>query len=135
MRALVATALGVLLVDLVEEEVIDDDPSDELPLPDDAEVSLPLLVTAARSGSTVVAVIDRKPPLVVSHDAGVTWREAGAGLPPGRFVAISHHNPDRVLFAGASRLYLSEDGGRFWRVLALELEDVSAVAWVEDQED
>ena len=47
-------------------------------------LALPRVVAAAAAGSTVVAVVDRKPPLVVSHDAGITWRETGGGLPPGR---------------------------------------------------
>ena len=115
MHALVSTALGVLLVDLEEEEVIDGRPMNcRSP---DAGVSLPRLVAAARQGSTVVAVVDRKPPLLVSYDAGTTWRESGAGLPPGRCVSISPATTDRVLYATATRLYLSEDGGRFWHAL------------------
>ena len=46
-------------------------------------LNLPRLVAAAAAGSTVVAVVDTKPPLVVSHDAGATWRESGRGLPAG----------------------------------------------------
>ena len=133
MYALVATALGVLLVDLDEEEVIGEEPG-ELPSDPDADVSLPRVVAAAREGSTVVAVVDHKPPLLVSYDAGMTWREAGAGLPPGRCVAISADHPDRILYATATRLYLSEDGGRFWRSLAPELEDVRAIAWADPDE-
>ena len=131
MRALVATALGVLLVDLDEEEVLDGPPQD-LPPPDDGAVTLPRLVAAARSGSTVVAVVDRKPPLLVSHDAGTTWREAGGGLPPGRDVAIAGDDPDVVLFAGAERLFLSLDGARFWHALTLELPEITAVAFADD---
>jgi hypothetical protein len=130
MHALVATGLGVVLVDLDGEEVIGEAP-DELPVDPDAGVSLPRLVAAARQGSTVVAVVDRKPPLLVSYDAGTTWRESGAGLPAGRCVAISPDHPDHVLYATSSRLYLSEDGGRFWRSLAPELEDVRAIAWAD----
>jgi hypothetical protein len=132
MRALVATALGVLLVDLDEEEVLDGAPQDRLPPPDDGTVTLPRLVATARSGSTVVAVVDRKPPLLVSHDAGTTWREAGGGLPPGRDVAIAGDDPDVVLFAGAERLFLSLDGARFWHALTLELPEITAVAFADD---
>ena len=35
-----------------------------------------------------------------------------------------------MLFATESRLYVSEDGGRFWRVLDVELVGITAVAWV-----
>ena len=81
---------------------------------------------AAASGSTVVAVVDRRPPLLVSGDAGATWREAGGGLPPGFAVAIDPDDPDRVLYAARNRLYLSADGGRFWRGLEPELPDIEA---------
>jgi hypothetical protein len=86
-------------------------------------------VAASAAGATVVAVVDRRPPLVVSYDAGTTWSEAGGGLPPGFDVAVDPADPDRILFAARNRLYLSMDGGRFWRSLAPELPDVEAVAW------
>ena len=41
------------------------------------ELELPRLVAASAAGATVVAVVDRRPPLLVSGDAGATWREAG----------------------------------------------------------
>lgn len=129
MDVLAETPLGLVRVDLEsgEAELLGDGT-----LPRRAHgLTLPLLVDADRHGSRVVAVIDRRPPLVVSDDAGVTWREAGGGLPRGRAVAISPEHPDRVVFATASRLYLSEDGGRFWRSLPAELIDVTAVAWDE----
>ena len=129
MKALVQTALGVLVVDLESEEVVDEDGPDTLPGVEPAGVELPKLVAGARHGSAVVAVVDRRPPLLVSHDAGLTWREAGAGLPPGRAVAIAPDDPDTMLFAGRERLYVSRDGGRFWQVLAIELPEISAVAF------
>lgn len=127
MRALATTALGTVLVDLAsgDSELVDDD----VPAGEPVDVSLPLLVAADRVGSRIVAVVGRRPPLVISDDAGTTWREAGGGLPPGRAVAISFEQPDHIVFATDSRLYVSEDGGRFWRVLAPELIDVAAVAW------
>jgi photosystem II stability/assembly factor-like uncharacterized protein len=127
MRALATTALGTVLVDLAsgDSELVDDD----VPAGEPVDVSLPLLVAADRVGSRIVAVVGRRPPLVISDDAGTTWREAGGGLPPGRAVAISPDQPDHIVFATDSRLYVSEDGGRFWRVLAPELIDVAAVAW------
>jgi hypothetical protein len=92
-------------------------------------VSLPRVVEAVASGSTVVALVDARPPLMVSHDAGRTWRESGRGLPTGRAVAISEESPDHVLFAAESRLYVSTDGARFWRALGLELPGIQAVSW------
>lgn len=127
MNAAVRTVAGSWLVDLETEELIGTDVhvSAAEPVP----VSLPLLVAAAAAGSTVVAVVDRRPPLAISHDAGRTWHEAGGGLPKGTAVAIDEENPDRILYAARNRLYLSGDGGRFWRVLAPELPKIEAVAF------
>jgi hypothetical protein len=95
--------------------------------PPQIELTLPLVVSAAATGSTVVAVVDRRPPLVVSNDAGSTWREAGGGLPAGRAVAIGEDNPDLVLYAARNRLYLSTNGGVFWRALVVELPEIEAL--------
>ena len=126
MRALVSTVDGVFEVDLDEEEVLGivDAPVE----PPRVEVSLPLVVAAASSGSTVIAIVDRRPPLAISNDAGRTWREAGGGLPPGRALAIAGDDPDYVLYAARNRLHLSENGGLFWRSLAVELPEIEAVA-------
>ncbi len=126
MRALVRTVDGVFEVDLEEQEVLGlaDAPVEPRAL----ELPLPRVVAAAASGSTVIAVVDRRPPLAISNDAGRTWREAGGGLPAGRAIAIAQENPDVVLYAARNRLYLSEDGGRFWRSLAPELPKIEAVA-------
>ena len=96
----------------------------------DVDTGLPRVVAAAASGATVVAVLDRRPPLAISNDAGSTWREAGGGLPPGFAVAIADEDPDLVLYAARNRLHLSRDGGRFWTALALELPEIEAVAWL-----
>ena len=128
MIAHVLTADGLALVDLDDESVLGLEADGTLDVPPAPAVSLPLLVAAAAAGSTVVAVVDTKPPLVVSHDAGRTWRESGRGLPAGRAVAISPDDPDVVLFATRNRLYLSRDGGRFWHALAPELPEIEAVS-------
>jgi photosystem II stability/assembly factor-like uncharacterized protein len=127
MRAAVGTADGVFLVDLEDETILPLDAETEVAEPAALELPLPRVVAAAASGSTVVAVVNRRPPLVVSHDAGVTWREAGAGLPRGRAVAIADDDPDVVLYAARNRLYLSTDGGRFWRALTVELPEIERV--------
>ena len=126
MRALVGTVDGVFRIDLDLEEVIDADEDGRLS-PVDAEVSLPRLVAAASSGSTIVAVVDARPPLAVSHDAGTTWTEAGGGLPKGRAVAVAEDDPDVVLYGARNRLYLSRDGGRFWSALPFEFPAIEAV--------
>jgi hypothetical protein len=127
-NALVSTAFGAYVVDLDEEVVLG--PADETLLPAPLlDLGLPLVVATAEAGSTIVAVVERRPPLVVSNDAGRTWREAGGGLPPGRAVAIDPDSPDTVLYAARNRLYLSTDGGRFWRSLAAELPEIEAVAF------
>ena len=126
MNVVVATAYGVYAVDLETEELGEhDEPFEAAPSP---AVELPLLLAAAQSGSTVVALLHRRPPLAVSHDAGRTWHEAGGGLPAGRAVAIAADDPDVVVYAARNRLYLSTDGGRFWRALAPELPEIDAVA-------
>ena len=133
MRASVLTADGVYLVDLEDGSVLgpaadaDFDPPPE-PV---SRPFLPRLVAASGAGSTVVAVVATRPPLAVSHDAGSTWRESGRGLRPGRAVAVSAEDPDRVLFASEERLYVSTDGGRFWRSLDAELPEIEAVAWAD----
>ena len=124
MRALVRTVDGVFEVDLDEELVLGSSLAEVASEP--VSVTLPLLVAAAACGSTVIAVVDRRPPLAVSNDAGRTWREAGGGLPPGRAIAIAHDDPDYVLYAARNRLYLSTNGGTFWRALAPELPEIEA---------
>jgi hypothetical protein len=86
------------------------------------------LVDVDASGSTIVLAVERKPPLLASHDAGRTWSERGSGLPRARAVALGA-NPDDVLFAGRNRLYVSRDGGVFWRVLGVELPEIRDAAW------
>lgn len=127
MEALVATALGCVHVDLEtgEAELVDD----EQPTGGTAAVSLPLLITADQLGERVVAVVDRRPPLVLSEDGGATWDEAGGGLPAGTAIAIHPEDPDVLLFASESRLFVSENGGRFWRALDIELIGITAVAF------
>jgi photosystem II stability/assembly factor-like uncharacterized protein len=128
-EVLVACSLGVALVD-VEEEAATLTDVDHVPARAAVETGLPLVRDVDAAASTVVAAVDRRPPLVVSHDAGATWTESGAGLPPGVAVAISPEHPDHILFATDERLFLSLDGGRFWRALAVELPGITAVRWV-----
>jgi len=125
-RALVGTVDGVFEVDLDEEVVLGSSLADVEPEP--VAVSLPLLVAAAACGSTVIVVVDRRPPLAVSTDPGRTWREAGGGLPPGRAIAIADDDPDFVVYAARNRLYLSTNGGTFWRSLTPELPEIEAVS-------
>ena len=126
MIAVVATVAGAFAVDLETEEI---EPWDApLATPPAADVRLPRLVAAAASGATVVAVVDAKPPLLVSHDAGTTWRDSGRGLPPGRAIAIAENDPDTAVYAGRNRLYVTRNGGVFWTALAVELPEIEQVA-------
>jgi hypothetical protein len=127
MNAVVGTVAGTWLVDLEAEEVVVQ--VDEQVKPQAVVVELPLLIAAAAAGSTVLAVVNRRPPLVVSYDAGHTWHEAGGGLPKGTAVAVDEANPDRMLYAARNRLFVSDDGGRFWRALVLELPEITTVAF------
>ena len=130
MRALVRTEDAVWEVDL-EDETLLGPAGERFPAAPPPAVGLPRVVAAAAAGSTVVAVLDRKPPLAVSHDTGTTWSEAGRGLPPGHAVAIRDDDPDTILYAARNRLYLSRDGGRFWHALAPELPEIAAVAFAD----
>ena len=127
MIAWVRTVDGVFELDVENEEVLG-----EVDVPVDRErpeLGLPRLVAASASGATVVALVERRPPLLISGDGGATWREAGGGLPPGYDVAVDTADSDRVLYAARNRLHLSPDGGRFWRSLAPELPDIEALEW------
>jgi len=125
MIALAQTASGTFAVDLETDEV---DPAEPFAPADAPKLNLPRVVAAAAVGSTVVAVVDARPPLLVSHDAGMTWQESGRGLPAGRAVAVADDDPDLVVYAARNRLYLSRNGGLFWTALAVELPEISAVA-------
>jgi len=125
MRAIVQTEYGAFAVDLETEEV---EPAAAVEPAPPLKLSLPRVVASAAVGSTIVAVVERKPPLVVSHDAGITWRETGGGLPPGFAVAISEENPDVIVYASRNRLHVSVNGGVFWRALTAELPEIEALA-------
>jgi hypothetical protein len=127
-RVSVLTSEGVYLVDLEDESVLGPSADAEFEPAPAAKPFLPRLVAAAASGSTVVAVVDARPPMLVSYDAGSTWKESGRGLPPGHAVAIAETNPDHVVYAARNRLYVSTDGARFWRSLEMELPDIEAIA-------
>ena len=129
MIAAVGTVAGVFLVDVGTEDLLGEGTA--VPAAERPEVALPRVVAAAQSGSTVVAVVERRPPLMLSNDGGATWREAGGGLPPGFAVAISDDDPDRMLYAARNRLYVSANGGVFWRSLPFELPDIDSVAWID----
>jgi hypothetical protein len=129
MIAAVDTADGVLLVDVAEELPLG--PGAELPEVEPPRVDLPRVVATAGAGATVLALLDRRPPLAISRDSGATWREAGGGLPAGFAVAIAEDDPDRMLYAARNRLYLSVNGGIFWRSLPFELPDITALAWID----
>ena len=127
MKARVQTDDGVYEVDLDDEVLLAFEQGTTIDAPAPPATSLPLVVAVAASGSTVVAVVDRRPPVAVSHDAGRTWRERGGGLPRGVAVAVDADDPDVVVFAARNRLFVSRDGGRFWRALALELPEIKGV--------
>ena len=131
MNVAVETGEGVYTIDAESEEVVDFIAGAELSETPQPRLELPLVVAAAQEGSTVVAVLDRRPPLAVSHDAGSSWHEAGGGLPPGRAVAIDESDPDRIVYAAEHRVYVSKDGGRFWRSLEPELPQIKRVGWLE----
>jgi hypothetical protein len=127
MKVLISTVAGPFSVDLETDDV---DPWDgEVSLPPAPVLNLPRVLAAAAVGATVVAVVDAKPPLLVSYDAGSTWRESGRGLPAGRAVAISDDDSDLIVYAARNRLFLSRNGGVFWSSLAVELPEIVAITF------
>ena len=125
MIAFVATDAGTFGVDLDSGEIVPADKFEPSPQP---PLNLPHVIAAAEAGSTVIAVVDARPPMLVSHDGGLTWRESGRGLPPGRAVAVAAEDPDTLVYAARNRLYVSRDGGVFWTALEAELPEIDAVA-------
>jgi hypothetical protein len=125
MNVLVATVAGSFAVDLETDDV---EPWDgDVSPPPEPVLNLPRVIAAAASGSMVAVVVDAKPPLLISHDTGSTWRESGRGLPPGRAIAISEDDPDLLVYAARNLLYVSRNGGVFWTALALELPEIERV--------
>jgi hypothetical protein len=125
---LVGTADAVLMVD-ADVGIVGVDTTETLARPPDVPVSLPGVRASVASGSTVLVLVDRRPPLVVSYDAGRTWHESGGGLPRGRAIAIDEDDPDLMLFAARNRVWSSSDGGRFWESLVIDLPEIEAVAF------
>jgi hypothetical protein len=128
--ALISTAHGVYAVDVDADELLGA-ASDAVVEPPLLESPFPRTVAVDVHGSRTVVVVERRPPLLVSHDAGATWSEAGGGLPSGRAVAISPDHPDVILYAARNRLFVSRDGGRFWSALTVELPEITGIAWAE----
>jgi len=46
-------------------------------------------------------------------------------------IAIADGHPDRMVYGAAHRVYVSRDGGRFWRALEPELPEIKRVAWLD----
>jgi hypothetical protein len=132
MSILAETIAGVYTLDPETGELEDFAAGAALEPPAPVATGLPRVVAASASGSTVVVAVDAKPPMLVSHDTGSTWRESGRGLPRGDAVAVAEGDPDRVVFAAGARLWVSRDGARFWESLPFELpEDVLRLDWSE----
>jgi len=125
MTAYVETVDGAFAIDLETAEVEAWDGAVEAPAV--PGLNLPRLVAAAAAGSTIAAVVDARPPLAVSHDAGATWRASGRGLPHGNAVAICQSDPDTIVFAARNRLYVSRDGGVFWTALGVDLPEIRII--------
>ncbi len=115
-----------------EDELAGHEPGGRVERPRPVEVApgwvSETLVDVDARDATIVLAVDSRPPLLVSHDAGATWNERGAGLPIGRAVAIGP-TPDDMLYGARNRLYVSRNGGVFWRALGVELPEIRDVAW------
>jgi len=135
MIAVVGCDDGVYLVDVgetaEEDEIVGHEPGEAV----ERERPLHLVppwasghaLDVGSAGSTLVLLLDRRPPLLVSHDGGTTWNERGAGLGRGRALALGE-NPDQMLYGTRNRVFVSTDGGVFWRALGVELPEIRDVA-------
>ncbi len=123
----VATVEGTVAVDVEDELVLG---SVDTPVaPERVPLQLPRLIAASasapRSSRSSTAGRRSSSPTTPARPGA----RRAAACPAGFAVAIHPDDPDRVLFAARNRLYLSVDGGRFWRALEPELPDIEAVAW------
>ncbi|HEX5314905.1 MAG TPA: glycoside hydrolase, partial [Gammaproteobacteria bacterium] len=84
--------------------------------------------------SSAYAAVDRHqvddfaPYMYVTHDAGVHWRLAVAGIPRGDYVRVVRTDPERkgLLYAGTEQgVFVSFDDGRHWQSLQLNLPTAS----------
>jgi hypothetical protein len=135
-EAFVECSDGVWVVDLDDEAIVEQRGGERLPpRPRPVELVPPFvsasLVDVDALDAAVIVAVERRPPLLVSSDAGRTWAERGGGLPLPRAVAFGE-TPDDVLYAARNRLYVSTDGGVFWRAVGLELAEISGIAWMLD---
>ena len=87
-----------------------------------------MLIDIDVSGSTIVLLLERRPPVLASYDGGGSWRERAGGVPIGVSIALGD-NPDRIVVATDTRLYVSLDGGQFWHSLETELAEITDVCW------
>ena len=125
MNVLVLTAAGCFAVDLDTAEI---EPWEgDVEPPPTPVLNLPRVIDAAAAGPTIIVVVDAKPPLLVSHDVGTTWRESGRGLPRGHAIAIADADPDLAVYAARNRLYVTRDGGVFWTAVPAELPEIEAI--------
>ncbi len=128
-------AAGVVAIELNAEaiETVDVRPGATMPERQRDESLAPrwarsALVDVDSAGSTIVLLLERRPPVLASYDGGGSWRERGGGLPLGVAIALAE-NPDHVVLATRSRLYVSRDGGQFWHSLEVELDEITDIGW------
>jgi hypothetical protein len=132
-RLVVECAEGIYVLDAASDELVELQAGEQLPLRPRPLELLPAVITAGlldvdMLGAAILVVVDRRPPLLVSHDGGATWNERGRGLKPGRWAAIGE-TPDEMAYAARNRVYVSTDGGVFWEALTAELPEITGLAW------
>ena len=127
---LVQTADAVLTID-AEDGVVEIDAGGRLAPTPEITTSLPGVLSCVGAGSTLVALLGQASGRHLHALAGRTWHESGGGLPRGQAIAIDEDDPDAILFAARNRVWASQDGGRFWESVAIDLPEIVAVSFRE----
>ena len=88
-------------------------------------------VGAGTSGRLGVLDASECPPTFSSPPGQVVGVIAGGPSALTRSAEGAEDDPDRMLYAARNRLYVSANGGVFWRSLPFELPDIDSVAWID----
>ncbi|MEM1261652.1 MAG: hypothetical protein AAGH76_04615 [Pseudomonadota bacterium] len=96
------------------------------------------IIARPDDSGVVLASVGDKPSgeagvLLISHDAGRSWRQATLSEPVNSTIwSIAAHpsNPEQLFFATIfGQIYRSDDGGESWQKMTRELGEIRMIAW------